>query len=277
MKKLFFVLFAALSLTNCKKSEDTEMSTPIRPKTVISEYKNDYNVSEIDTSTIFYNGNRIDFIVSSRGKTTYEYSDHSAIIKEFRGKDAIAWHYQKYLYDEKGRVAKIEFYLNVNSDYQVWKGPKVDSFNREKFYYNYEYLTDGSVKEQFLYDYSDKSTTDYDIIKYDNYGNIVTITSYYYIQNQYLATRIESMEYDNKSHYMKNVDIPIFPSSSKINNITRINTTHINTVWDPKNGSPITSTTLSVINYTYQYDNNGFPTTMLVEGDPDYKSMVFKY
>lgn len=277
MKKLFLLLFAALALVNCKKSNDTndvDISTFIKPKMVINKYEN-----AVDTSFVFYNGNKIDSVISTHGKSTYEYSTDDIIVKGFRKNDQIPWEYVKYLYDTNKRVVKVEFYLNVNSDYNGWKGPKIDSFVLEDDYYTYDYLVDGSVKEQYLQADSEKKKSDYSIYKYDTHGNVATKINYWYIFDQYHISSIDSMEYDNKNHYFRNVDIPTFaPISSKINNIAKIKSTlHSSFSSDPINGFMYRDTIYRVTTQTFQYDNNGFPTMMTADGYSHTKSLIIKY
>jgi len=279
MKKAFLILFSVIALIGCnKESNDIDMSASIKPKQVISEYEDDNYKNKVDTSFMFYNGNKIDSILNTNGKITYEYSTNELIIKYYRKNDQISWHYSKYLYDTNKRVIKVEFYLNVNSNYQVWVGPKIDSYKLESYYYKYEYLLDGSVKEQYLYTQSDENKLDYSIYKYDANGNVVTKIRYRFTVDQYHIGSIDSMEYDNKNHYFRNVDIPTFASLlSKINNITRIKSTRYNSSWDLINGFAYTGTNYIVTNQAYQYDNNGFPTTMNADGNSHYKSLIIKY
>lgn len=277
MKKLYLILFAAIALTSCNDSDEPDVSGSVRPTRIIMEYENDHYQDEIDTAFVFYKGNKIDSINKTLDKITYEYSANEVIVKYFREDDQVAWHYMKFLLDDKGRVVKVEFYLNVNSTYQGWTGPMIASYNRESYYYSYEYLTNGTVKEQYLSGL-DASNTDYKIYKYDSRGNIATITHHDYANDQYIIWRIDSMEYDNKNHYFKNVDVPSGPTlESKINNVTQIKTTRYNWSWNLENGLTLGDPIYSVTTNTYQYDNNGFPISMQTEGNSHYKSMNFKY
>lgn len=278
MKKSFFLLFAALALVNCNKSNDIDISTSIKPKMIISEYEDDNYENKVDTSFIFYNGNKVDYTLNTQAKSTYEYSTYEVIIRQYRKNDQIPWYYTKYLYDTNKRVVKVEFYLNVNSDYHGWTGPKIDSFKLQNYFYKYSYLIDGSVKEQFLFAGSDENKSDYCLYKYDTHGNVVTKVDFNFTSEQYHLNNIDSMEYDNKNHQFKNVEVSYdIPLSSKINNITRIKSTFYSYSWDETNGFKYRDTTYRVTNQVYQYDNNDFPLVMNADGNSHYKSLIIEY
>ena len=279
MKQIFLLFLSVIALIGCnKESTDSINSTPIKPKQVISEYESGDHKNIVDTTFIYYNGNKVDSILNLNSKKTCLYTTDAVIVKEYRKNDPIAWHYRKFVYDANKRVVKVEFYLNVNSNYQDWVGPKTDSYQLENDFYKYEYLSDGSVKEQYLYAQSEENKSDYSIYKYDVNGNIVTKISYRFTGDQYHITSIDSMEYDNKNHYFRNVEIPIYALlESKINNITRIKSTFYDYSWDYIKGFEYRDTIYSVTNQTYQYDSNGYPTIMNADGKSHYKSMIIKY
>jgi len=86
------------------------------------------------------------------------------------------------------------------------------------------------------------------------------------------------MEYDNKNHYFRNVEVPTYGSlSSKINNITRIKSTSYNSYWNQSDGFAYRDTTYLVTNQVYQYNSNGFPKIMNADGNSHYKSLIIKY
>jgi hypothetical protein len=251
----------ALTLISCENDTvQTNSNSKNGPIQLIYVYKSN-NIITNDTSSIYYNGNKIDYIIQKNGKIEYEYLSKEVYEKNFRAGDAIPWQYIKYNYDENGKIAKVLYYININSSFQGWTGPKIDSY-RVYYTYEYDYLLNGTVKEKYFND-STSTNPDYIILTFDINGNVTVKDYYSYQVDCYMLGKVDSLEYDGKNHYFKYIDVPTFGSlSTKESNISKIKTLSYTYSWSPNEGHKYIDTTSTVSTFNLKYNDNDFPISI---------------
>lgn len=253
MKKLiYFTLILILGLSSCVKEENVSISDSIKPKKIITII----NQTQ-DTSYYTYDGANPTLIESSSRFNTFEYQeDKLSRINIFRTGDDIPWLYLQYEYNSENELEKEKFYINENSTTEGWIGEPIDSYELSAYYgYIYE---NGILTKEYYYDNRTQQMSDYTIIEYDSYKNIISKTIYDNRSDQQVKSRVYQYTYDSKNHYFKNVNYPAF-TESHVNNILEEKRIDYNIAWDNEGGYSIVDSTISVNTFQYQYNLDDFP------------------
>ena len=270
LDKTLLAVLLALFFISCKENQNITVTDVMKPQTVIYENeKQDY----IDTFNIEYLGNRLKSMQSKHKIFSYTYSEKKVSEFYYYTGDTFAWGYAEFLLNNEHKVYKIEYYQNVNADFNVWTGPQIDSYYKEPYYYLMEYLNDGTVKKQFLYEGWNKDEYMYELLKYDAAGNLETITDYNYQDNYYIQS-IDSLFYDNQHHQFKNISNMVNESSeTRINNLIARKKTSYITSWSSSEGLAYLDTTYSSITIDYHLNEYGFPT--YIEEDEMFTEIIY--
>lgn len=267
MKKITSLIILMVSLISCEKESSEFNSANLKPRVYIFE-----RLNNIDTSTIYYNGNRVDYIDMINEKIVFEYKESTVRKIFFKINDLIPYEYTSYVYNVNNKITRIEYYSNTNFANGDWVGPMEENYALTR-YFEFEYLSDGTVKKQYLLLDSNKDVSDYSLIKYDVKGNIELIKDYIYMLDSYQLINIDSFLYDNKKNPFINVNLPRIPlDESTLNNVIEEHSTFYSSTWGGTNGYNVTDTTQSVNYHSINYNNLGFPTKII---NDDYSVEIF--
>ncbi len=215
----------------------------------------------IDTLFVTYDGDEVKCIKTAEWSTTYERSSSHYKISSYKKNDSIPSTYSIYIFNSNQQVEKIEYYTNQNYSQGALIGAPIDSFNKAPYFQTFEYLHDGTIKTQFLYNENDKDRSDYTIISYDEIGNISKETSYDYFADNYVLRSVDSFVYDNKKHPMREVNYPLaYLNETHINNIIEIHSEKYSYSYDINTGTTLDSKFENQVYLTIEYNDSDFPT-----------------
>jgi hypothetical protein len=256
MKRILFITLI-FGLFSCEKDNGESLVNGSKPTKIIqiSDYGH-------DTSFYTYDGVNPIMIESSSQRLTFEYeSNRLQKLKNFRKGDDIPWLYLEYDYNTQNKVTKVSYYINVNSTVERWIGEKIDSY-RLSAYYGYEYDGDMVIKE-YYFDNQSVDTTSYNLIKFDSNKNIISKTDYKYMVDRYAISNVFSYEYDNKNHYLKNVNYPAYAKIfSIVSNIIKVKKVSYNLNWNIENGVTVVDSTTTILEYLNEYDDLDYPISI---------------
>ena len=251
MKKLLYLLFA-ITLIGCSSDEVSNNDDDNEPNLLVSSINyTSRNLSVKETFT--YDGKKIIGKTTQAerdgnpawtydsGRTEYFYANNKISRTNHYDNDNILLRQQELLYDPQGRLVSIEKCFEPNNN-------GCDELEIESFSYN----DDGSITSTVASD----GTTVYQL---DNNGNIISMTD---------DDRFTALIYDNQKAPFKNLTgaSNIFYSDFSNAFFRSFTNNCLSFVYTSNSGDVQTT------NWTYDYNDAGYPRNILKDGSEDWQS-----
>jgi hypothetical protein len=236
--KLLIILFISGSIFSCGVKNEND----IKPKKIIQQMQ----FLDQDTAVYYYDGKNITKIMHPERYHTLEYRDSLVVIENVAdiGKDS-PFLVVEYVYNDDNKIQEVRYNSLSWTDNSLFLAAA----------YSYEYENGMVLKEYYHDNEINHDTLYYNRFEHDSEGNIIkkitftrdTLTKGFFEDFEIVY------EYDNKNHYLKNVNYQQFGMYySKTNNVLKETYNFIHERWQkrPSNEN----------NFKYVYNENNFPT-----------------